>query len=72
MDMNINVGDADRVVRGLVGLFLIAAPFLGLFGLAASGTVSYVMIAVGLVLVGTAAFRFCPAYRLLGLSTCRS
>ncbi|MFN3171761.1 MAG: DUF2892 domain-containing protein [Hyphomicrobiales bacterium] len=70
--MSINVGNVDRAIRGLVGLFLIAAPFLGLFGLAVSGTVSYAMIAIGLVLVGTALFRFCPAYRLLGLSTCRS
>lgn len=70
--MSINVGNIDRTIRGLVGLFLIAAPFLGLFGLAASGTVSYAMIAIGLVLAGTAVFRFCPAYRLLGLSTCRS
>lgn len=69
--MSMNVGNVDRAIRGLVGLFLIIAPFLGLFGLAASGTVSYAMIAIGLVLVGTALFRFCPAYRLLGLSTCR-
>lgn len=69
--MSINVGNIDRTIRGLVGLFLIIAPFLGLFGLAASGLAFYAMIAVGLVLVGTALFRFCPAYRLLGLSTCR-
>ncbi|MEO0384825.1 MAG: DUF2892 domain-containing protein [Pseudomonadota bacterium] len=69
--MSINVGNIDRAIRGLVGLFLIIAPFLRLFGLAASGTVSYAMIAIGLVLIGTALFRFCPAYRLLGLSTCR-
>lgn len=69
--MSINVGNIDRTIRGLVGLFLIIAPFLGLFGLVASGMVFYAMIAVGLVLVGTALFRFCPAYRLLGLSTCR-
>lgn len=69
--MSSNVGNIDRAIRALVGLFLIVAPFLGLFGLAVSGAVSYAMVAVGLVLVGTAIFRFCPAYRLLGLSTCR-
>jgi hypothetical protein len=26
--------------------------------------------AVGIVMLGTAAFRFCPAYTLLGIRTC--
>jgi hypothetical protein len=25
---------------------------------------------VGLIMVGTALFRFCPLYRLLGMNTC--
>lgn len=62
-----NVGNIDRIVRAVAGAVLLAAPFL----MAAwPGVWGYVMAAAGLVLIGTAAFRFCPAYRLLGLNTC--
>ena len=68
--MTANVGTIDRAIRALAGLALILIPALGLFGFALGSTLSYVMIAVGVVLVLTATLRFCPAYRLLGLSTC--
>jgi hypothetical protein len=36
-----------------------------------SATLAYVSMALGAVLVVTAFFRFCPLYRLLGISTCK-
>jgi len=59
--MSLNVGSWDRVLRVVVGLVLIA--------LAATGTVG-AWGYLGVVLVATGAFKFCPAYPLLGINTC--
>ncbi len=67
-----NVGSFDRTLRFIVGAILLASPFLpqlaGFF--AAWGAWKFAVAAVGLVMLGTAAFRFCPAYTLLGIRTC--
>jgi hypothetical protein len=67
-----NVGSFDRTLRFIVGAILLAAPFLpplaGFF--AAWGAWKFAVAAVGIVMLGTAAFRFCPAYTLLGIRTC--
>lgn len=66
-----NMGSADRMIRFILGAILIVAPFLpfaaGLFG--GWGAWKYVVSVVGLVMVATAAMRFCPAYTLLGART---
>lgn len=59
--MKINVGGADRIMRIVLGLVLIA--------LAATGTIG-VWGWIGVVPLLTGIFRFCPAYTLLGMSTC--
>ena len=64
----VNVGSADRFVRALIGLVLIAVPFMPF--LEAAGAWKYVSAAAGLVLIGTAALRFCPLYAVFGVSTC--
>lgn len=68
-----NVGSRDRMLRFAGGIVLVAAPFLPPFAdfFAALGLWKFAVVAAGAVLIGTAAFRFCPAYRLLGISTCR-
>ena len=68
----VNVGTADRAVRAVVGLVLLAAPFIpaAAAALAGLGTWIWVLPAVGAVLLLTALFRFCPAYTLLGIRTC--
>ena len=67
-----NVGSLDRTLRFIVGAVLLAAPFLpplaGLF--AAWGAWKFAVAAVGVVMLGTAVFRFCPAYTLFGIRTC--
>ncbi len=60
--MKANVGNADRLVRILAGLILIALVFVG-----PKTPLGW----IGLVPLLTGLFRFCPAYRLFGLSTCR-
>ncbi|RMD64571.1 MAG: DUF2892 domain-containing protein [Alphaproteobacteria bacterium] len=60
--MRANVGTVDRVVRLIVGLGLLSLVFVGPqtpWGL------------VGLILIATAAIKFCPLYRLLGIRTCK-
>ena len=55
-----NVGSIDKIIRLIVGVVLVAMVFVGPqtpWGW------------VGLVLIATAIFSFCPAYKLLGLST---
>ncbi len=56
-----NTHTIDRVIRAVLGLFLLSLIFWGpktLLGL------------VGLVLIATAGMSFCPLYRLVGISTC--
>ena len=59
--MKLNVGGIDCILRIIVGLVLIA--------LAATGTVGWWGY-IGVVPLLTGIFRFCPAYPLLGISTC--
>lgn len=59
--MKLNVGGADRMLRIVAGLVLIA--------LAATGTVG-TWGWLGVVPLLTGVFRFCPGYTLLGVNTC--
>ena len=59
--MNPNIGTTDRIIRIVAGLVILTLGFFygSLWGL------------VGLVPLGTALVRWCPAYLPFGLSTCR-
>ncbi len=59
--MKPNVGTIDRTIRIVGGLMLIGLTLTGKIG---------VWGWIGVVPVLTGLFRFCPAYPLLGLSTC--
>ena len=59
--MTANVGRIDRILRIVVGLILIAMVFVG-------PQTSWGWI--GVVPLLTALIGFCPAYKLIGLSTC--
>lgn len=61
--MSVNIGTIDRYARIILGIGLLALVFVGPktpWGL------------IGLVPLVTGVARFCPAYRLLGISTCPS
>lgn len=60
--MGKNVGTIDRAARVIAGIGLIAAAALG-----AIGPWGY----IGIVPLGTALIGFCPAYRVLGIRTCK-
>jgi len=59
--MKTNIGTIDRALRILAGLVLIGLAFTGTIG---------VWGYVGVVLLLTGFVRVCPAYSLLGISTC--
>lgn len=57
--MKCNVGSTDRIIRLVVGI-----------GIAIGGVIfeSYWGL-IGVVLIATAVFQFCPLYPLLGINT---
>ena len=69
---NANVGPVDSIIRLIVGLALIVLPYVTTHELWANQYVLYGMTAVGVILVLTALARFCPLYRLIGVSTCKA
>lgn len=56
-----NVGTLDRALRIAAGLLLLGLTLAGVIG---------VWGWIGLLPLATGLFRFCPAYPLLGISTC--
>lgn len=60
--MTCNIGSTERIIRGILGLILIALVFVGPqtpWGW------------IGVVLLGTAAIGWCPPYAMLGINTCK-
>lgn len=64
-----NEGTADRAVRGLLGVVLLAVAWFAL-GLGSGALLGILVGLVGAVLLVTGLVGFCPAYRLLGIRTC--
>ena len=60
--MKPNVGSVDRLIRVVAGFALIGLTLAGVIG---------VWGWIGVVPILTGAFRFCPAYTLLGIRTCK-
>ncbi|NWN83963.1 MAG: DUF2892 domain-containing protein [Halomonas sp.] len=60
--MTSNVGGIDKSLRIVVGALLILLALTGTIGV--WGWVGVVPLATGL-------FNFCPAYKLLGVNTCK-
>ena len=63
--MSMNVGSADRYVRGAAGIALMVYG-----GFVRVDVLGFVLAAVGMVLLATAIASSCPIYTLLGLNTC--
>ncbi len=60
--MQANVGGLDRILRVSIGALLVILAqtnVIGLWGL------------LGLIPMATGIFRFCPAYPILGIKTCK-
>jgi hypothetical protein len=61
--MSVNVGGIDRILRIVVGLAVLALFFV------LEGNARYWAL-LGFVPLFTGIFRYCPAYSLIGVSTC--
>lgn len=60
--MKQNVGGADRTVRFVLGVVLLGAGYF---------LMAWWLMLVGVVVFLTGWFRFCGAYTLFGVSTCK-
>lgn len=60
--MSRNVGGIDKILRILIGIALIVLALAGTIGV--WGWVGVLPLATGL-------FNFCPAYKLIGINTCK-
>ena len=69
--MTSNVGKIDRALRIVLGIVLLACPFVSGAALFESSTATAIFVIVGLVMLATSAMKFCPIYRLLGVQTCK-
>lgn len=67
--MTKNESNLDRVVRGILGLFLVLMPLFSGAALFANPVVYWLSLIVGVVLLITAATGFCALYALLGVRT---
>jgi len=63
MQLTANVGTTDRIIRIVAGLALIALTLMGQIGIWGW---------LGLVPIATAFLKFCPAYTLFGIRTCKT
>ena len=61
--MTKNMGSADRAIRAIIGVVLLALVFIG--PQTAWGW-------IGIVPIATALMGNCPAYSLVGIKTCKS
>jgi len=64
----VNIGSLDRTLRFALGAALVVAAFLPALG--ELGAWRFVPLGLGVVALGTAALRICPAYMLLGVRSC--
>ena len=63
--MKVNESNLDRIIRGSVGIVLLALAFAGLV----TGNLGIVFIGLGAVALITGVVGFCPLYSLLKIST---
>lgn len=61
-----NMGGMDRIIRGIVGIVLLALYFMG----SVAGLWAWLALIVGVVLLATAVIGWCPAYMPFGINTC--
>lgn len=65
--MKKNVGNGDRFLRIILGIISVILGLSGSF----DGTLKWVLLGVGLVLIVTSSMQFCPLYAIFGMNTCK-
>ena len=69
--MTTNLGTTDRAFRLILGIALIAAPFVSGLAMFGSTAVTAISVIAGVVMIATSAMKFCPLYRIFGIRTCK-
>jgi uncharacterized membrane protein HdeD (DUF308 family) len=69
--MTANIGTIDRAFRIVLGLVLLAAPFVSGMAVFTSTLVTTLSVIAGIVMLATSSMRFCPLYRIFGVRTCK-
>lgn len=64
--MKKNTGNADRIIRLMLGVVIAFLFFTNVI----TGTIALVLLLVALIFVFTSIIGFCPIYAMLGLNTC--
>ena len=65
--MQYNVNNTDRVIRLILGIIFLATAFLG----GVSSVIQVLLVVLAVIALATGSVRFCPLYRLLGISTAK-
>lgn len=65
--MKKNVGNGDRFLRIMIGIIALIL----VMGDVVEGTLRWIALAIGIVMVITSSLQICPLYFLLGINTCK-
>lgn len=66
--MKKNMGNADRTIRTLLALVMLALYYFDVV----TGTLGIVLIVLSVIFLLTSFISFCPLYAPFGLSTCKA
>lgn len=69
--MTSNIGNIDRVIRIILGIVLLAAPFVTGWAIFTSSIAMIIAVIAGVIMLATSGMRFCPLYRIFGIRTCK-
>ena len=70
--MSINIGMTDRIIRAVLGIVILIAPFILNFAIWANPLYKYGAVIIGLILLTTSIVRVCPLYAISGIRTCNT
>ena len=65
--MKKNVGNGDRFLRIMIGIIALIL----VMGNVVEGTLMWILLVVGILMVVTSSVQFCPAYTIFGVNTCK-
>lgn len=68
MNISFNVGGLDRAIRIIVGIALAAIAYFGVV----SGVYAIIAYIVAGVAILTGIVKFCPAYAIFGINSCKA
>lgn len=65
--MKKNVSNLDKGIRVAIAALIALLYYFDVI----TGTLAYVLMGVGIILLVTSLINFCPLYRILGINTCK-